>query len=427
MYNEILGVAGMNLGLAKTRINEAFEAIQNENIFSFQLKTGGWLAPVQLGGSNSSFLSPGTISVKSFDNQITGDAVATAAWASANTPFITQYQFRVPYYSLYNIIAFNTVPYPSSFVLSDTVTGQLYSFSVASGAFQFQLTFQGPAIANPIFIDTILGVYWQLQVTNGSLEYFAVPRNVSAINQYIVTDAVTSSQQAFQFSAGSFENIPSTAPLLGQLTLDRPWMEPSQPPGSGYLCYQAYFPAPAGFKEWYWIVDTTNNNTMDWWSLDAIDLSEQDPQRTDFSQPEYVVPWGIDARPGSATFGQFLFELWEGAVTMLPYNFGCKCNWPALVAPTDTLPFPLTEELVKLRAMEMTALWSESQKGTDMERGSGANWQFLSVAYNKEYLNRLKLCKNMDRNIVDLYFTRMRRTQAQEPFASVGGQMNVGS
>ena len=402
MYNEILGVAGMSLGLAKTRINEAFEAIQNENIWSFQLKTGGWLAPGMLGGANSSFLSPGTISVQTFTDQITGDAVATAAWYGANQPIITQFQIRVPYYSLYNIIAIGgngTIAYATIFT---------------AGAGQNPGTYVVPVLDNGG-----LGVGGSVSITvaaNGTVE--TAPTLISVGSGY--------TSPYISFSEGG---TPATFVVqqIAVLTLDRPWMEPAMPPGTNYLAYQAYFASPPGFKEWYFISDYTNNATMDWWTYSQIDLSEIDPERTDFSQPEYVVPWGIDSRQGSSSYGCYLWELWEGPTTSLPYTFGCKCNWPALVAPTDTLPFPLTEELVKLRAMEMTALWSESQKGTDMERGSGANWQFLSVAYNKEYLNRLKLCKNMDRNIVDLYFTRMRRTQAQEPFASVGGLMNVGS
>ena len=39
MIQEILGVAGMNRGLAATRLNEAFQKIQNENVWSFQCVT----------------------------------------------------------------------------------------------------------------------------------------------------------------------------------------------------------------------------------------------------------------------------------------------------------------------------------------------------------------------------------------------------
>ena len=400
MYNELLGIAGMNLGLAKTRINEAFEAIQNENVFSFQLKTGGWLTPGQLGGSNSSFLSPGTISVQPFTDQITGDAVATAAWYGAKNPFITLYQIRVPYYSLYSITAIGgngTIAYATIFT---------------AGSWQTPGTYVTPVQ------DTGGGVGGSVSITvNATGVVSTAPTLISAGSGYTSPYIV--------FSQGG---TPATFTVtqIAVLTLDRLWVDPPVT-NSGYLAYQAYFASPAGFKEWHYIVDTINNRTMDWWSLNAIDLSEKDPQRTYFAQPEYVVPWGIDVRQNSATYGQFLWELWKGPTTSLSYNFGCKCNWPALVAPGDTLPFPLTDELVKLRALSMTSLWKEANKGDEMERGSGANWQFLSQAYQKEYENRLKLCKNMDRNIVDLYFTRMRRTQVQQPFASVSGQLNVGS
>jgi hypothetical protein len=403
MIQETLGaIPGANLGLVKSKLNEAFEAIQNENIFSFQLKTGGWLAPGLLGGQVAAFLSPGTISIQPFTDQMTGDAVATAAWVGANQPIITQYQIRVPYYSLYSIVAIGgngQIAYATIFTAGSSQTPGTYTVAVLDNG--------GPG-------------------TGGSVS-ITVGENGTVSSQPVLISAGSGYSSPFiNFSEGG---TPATFVVqqIAVLTLDRPWMEPAQPPGSGYLSYQAYFPSPAGFKEWYYIVDTTNNNTMDWWTLSQIDLSEQDPQRTDFSQPEYVVHYGPDIRIGSATFGQYLWELWEGPISQLPYTFGCKCNWPALVKPSDSLPFPLTEELVKLRAFEMLSLWKEANKGDDMERGSGANWQFLTKAYHEEYKDRLKLCRNMDRNIVDLYFTRMRRTSPQEPFASVGGQLNVGS
>jgi hypothetical protein len=427
MYNEILGVPGMTLGLAKTKINEAFQLIQDEQMWSFQVQTGGWLTPGILGGQTASFLSPGTITVQPFTNTIKGDAIASAAWAGAVNPSITSYQIRIPYYSLYNIIAFNTVPYPYSFILSDTVTGQLYAFSVVSGAFQFQPVDSGTSIANPIFYDTGFNVYWQVQVTNGGLEFYPAATTANAINQYLVTDTTSNLTRAFQFYEGSFENVPSTAALLGQLTLDRPWMEPGQI-NSNYVAYQAYFPAPPGFKRWLNIRDTTNARDMNWWEVSQDDLAVEDPQRTNFSQPEYVVAYGPDTRLGSATYGQELFELWEGPISSLPYTFMCQCDLPAFVNPNDTVPFPLTEELVKFRTYEVISLWKEMQKGDDMERGSGANWQFLAKAYREEYESRLKIAKIKDKNIRDMYFQRMMRNPLNdEPFVSVGGQFNVGA
>ena len=112
MIQQMLGVPGMNRGLAATFINEAFVKIQNENVWSFQLVTNGWLTANMLGGPNTSFLSPGTITVTPFTNTITGDAAATAAWTESvpYPPLLTQQQIRVPYYALYDIIAIGPAP-----------------------------------------------------------------------------------------------------------------------------------------------------------------------------------------------------------------------------------------------------------------------------------------------------------------------------
>lgn len=323
----MLGIPGTNLGLVKTKLNEAFTAIQNENMWSFQLVTNGWLTPGLFGGQNFGLLSPGAISVQSFQNIITCDANASAAiLAYTGLPLITQQQIRVPYYSLYNIVA----------------------------------------------VD---------------------PTNPAAVT----------------------------------LKIDRAWMEPVQV-NSSYMIYMAYFAAPPGFKKWFYISDTTNQNMMDYWTKTQIDLANDDAERTIFDQPYYVVPYGQDTRQNSATTGQLLVELWPHPVTILPYTFGCLCNWPSLVAPTDTVPYPLTEEIVKLRTYEMLALWKEGNKGDEMERGSGANWQFLAGAHRAEYKDRLRECRNMDRHLAELYFTKARITPQTngEPFATVNGLLNVG-
>lgn len=328
MIQQMLGTPGTNLGLVKTFINEAFTAIQDENLWNWQNITGGWLTPGLLGGQNTALLSPGTISVQPFQNIITCDAAASAAvLGNVGFPLITQQQIRVPYFSLYSIVALD-------------------------------------------------------------------PSNPNAVT----------------------------------LKIDRPWMEPAQVK-SNYMIYQAYYAAPAGFKRWYNVRDTTNNNMMDHWTKTQIDLANDDSERTRFDQPYYVVPYQIDTRQNSSTFGQMLYELWPHPVSQLPYTWGCQANWPALAAPTDTLPYPLTEEIVKFRTYEVLALWKESQKGDEMERGSGANWQFLAQAYRAEYDQRLTKIRIMDRHLSDIYFTKARMTPPNngEPFATVNGLVNVGS
>jgi hypothetical protein len=169
---------------------------------------------------------------------------------------------------------------------------------------------------------------------------------------------------------------------------------------------------------------------MDYSSFTQIDLAREDAERTVFNEPTMVVYYGQDQRPGSATLGQAVFELWGHPLSRLPYTFGCQCNWPPLKNPNDTVPFPLTDELVKWRALEVMALFKESQKGDEMERGSGTNWQFLAKAYHEEYEQRLKQIRIMDRHLVDLYFTKVRHTPEagfQDGFATMTGQVNIGT
>lgn len=436
MIQELLGIPGTNLGLVKTKINEAFTSIQNEQVWSFQCITGGWLTPGLFGSTSSiqfgygdggygdggygdggisntgipssNLLSPGTISVVPFTNILTGDAVATAAWLANlfSPPIITQYQFRVPYYSLYSAIALQS---------ADTVA---YLEIVQGGVGQTPGKY------------TVLGTGGSgsgamVLVTVDSTGTVSTPPIVLSSGSGYATAGV-GNPPTFTLAAGG---TPATfiAVLNAVIVLDRPWMEPAQF-NSNYMAYQAYFPAPPGFKRWFAIRDTTNNNSMDWWTKTQIDLANDDAERTIFDQPYYVTPYQIDTRSGSATLGQMLYELWPHPITELPYTFHCQANWPPLVNNSDTVPYPLTEELVKMRAYEMLAIWKESQKGDEMERGSGANWQFLTTAYRAEYQNRLKEIRIMDRHVMDLYFTKARTTPPYggEPYSTVNGQLNVG-
>jgi hypothetical protein len=405
MRQELLGIPGCNFGLVTTKINEALAAVQDENVFSFQLRVGGWLTPGLLGGPNTTFLSPGAMTVSPFSNTVTGDAVASATWKAANQssqPLTTQ-QIRVPYYSLYNIVAVGNNGTVSWITVQSAGSGQ------TPGTYSV-----------PVTDSTGPGTGGMVSITVGSDgTVTATPVVLAAGSGY--------QSPVINFSEGG---VPASfaVGLQVTLTLDRPWMEPSQT-NADYMIYQAYFPAPLGFRRWYYILDTTNNNYMDWWSYTQSSLAEEedDAQRINFLQPTNVVPWGIDNRTGSATLGQMLYELWPHPIMQLPYTFGCQALWPALQSPGDTLPYPLTDELIKLRSYEMIYLWKESQKGDEMERGSGANWQFLAQAMRGEYENRLKRIRIADRNLVDLYFTKMRRApQSQQVWGTVTGQANVG-
>jgi hypothetical protein len=406
LIQDVLGTfAGMNRGLAATRINEAYTKIQMENVWSFQNVTGGWLTPSLLGGPNSSFLSPGTITVVPFTTTITADAVATAAWTATvlYPPLLTQQQIRIPTFSLYNIIALGN---------NGTVA---YATIQTAGASQTPGTYVVPVL------DLAIGAGATVSITVNANGTVTIPPVLLTAGNNYTTPYIT-------FAHGG---TPATfsVTLIATITIDRPWVEPPQN-SSNYALYQAYYPVPPGFRKWMDIRDTQNNEQMDWWSYTQVDLSVEDPQREIYDQPTEVVAYGTDTRPGSATYGQLLVELWPHPISILSYTYQCQCNLPPLVNPTDTIAYPLSEELVRQRAYEMCCLWKEGAKGDDMERGSGANWQFLAKAYHEEYKDLLRQARIADRNLMELYFTKARMTapfNGGEPYTNTNGTANVGS
>lgn len=332
-----LEVPGIADAYAKTLLAEALRHIEDEQMWSFQLQEAGWITPGLLFASGPGN-SAGSITTVIGSNQVIGDAVASAAWAayaSLAAP-LTVCQIRSPYYSLYNIIQYDTT---------------------------------------------------------------------------------------------------SNAPF-GTLTLDRPWMEPAGAAMS-YMIYQAYFAVPVSqfdtdeepnFRRFIAARDTTNNAPMDYWSLSQKDLAVKDPERTIFNDPGYFVPYQVDQRPGSPTLGSMLYELWPHPLSVLPYTFAYIYRGPQLISPGDTVPYPITESMVLWRAKESAYLWKEAQKGENIERGSGADYKFLSQAAAAEYKKKKKDIAARDRDLVDLYFTRWNPDyyNNSEPYSTVNGQLNVG-
>jgi hypothetical protein len=222
-------------------------------------------------------------------------------------------------------------------------------------------------------------------------------------------------------------NTPSAG--LITLTLDRQWVDPG---GSdlAYMIYQAYFPVPvADFKRFLGPRDLTDNFPLDFWSLGQQDLALLDPERTNFSDPQYIVPYQQDQRPGSATYGNMLYELWPHQLSVIPYTFGYLRMGPTLVNSGDTVPYPLTEEALLWRAKECAYLYKEAQKGEQMERGMGADWKFLAQAAESGFKRVLKPIKDRDADLMPLYwstFTRDIYASGAEPYATTNGQLNVG-
>lgn len=215
---------------------------------------------------------------------------------------------------------------------------------------------------------------------------------------------------------------------FAQITIDRPWMEPAQVAGV-YMIYQAYFPVPTdNFRRFTAMRDTTNNAPMDFRSLTQADLARRDPQRMEYDLPSYAVPYEVDKRVGSASLGRMMYELWPHPLAQRPYSFSFLWDGVSLVNNVDTVPYPLSEELVMWRAKQVAYQWKEAQLGDGVQRGSGADWRFLMQAANPEYMRLLKMAKLVDVELGDLYWNKFeRRPTASAGYETTIGTLNVGT
>lgn len=240
-------------------------------------------------------------------------------------------------------------------------------------------------------------------------------------------------------------------PGFGTLTLDRAWGEPQgalQP----YMIYQAYFPGPVtavvnsgitqtavvNFKRFFDIRDTTNNYPLDYWSKSQKDLAFEDPQRTIFTDPAYVVPYQIDARidptttpnpTPSPTFGCMLYELWPHPLSILPYSYHYAYRGPRLQNPNDIVPYPLSEDVVIEQARIQSYLYKEANKGENVERGAGADFKFLAQSAEKVYAKKIKPIKITDESLLMLYLNTFRvdvGSCGDDGYATTNNGLNVG-
>jgi len=218
-------------------------------------------------------------------------------------------------------------------------------------------------------------------------------------------------------------------PPFATLTLDRPWMEPTSGPGQPYMIYQAYFVAPVqDFRKFLEVRDTTDAGRLNFWSYSQADLARRDPQRTQFADPAYVVQVGVDMRPGSSTPGWQMFELWPQQLSNVPYSFSYKRRGPMLVNMADTVPYPLTEELVEWKAKEVLLQYKAAQ-AEEKSKGGGAGWMVLAGAAKKEYDERFSFILPVDINLRNDNLDRVEgydRWGRNRPYSNNLGGLNMG-
>jgi hypothetical protein len=224
-------------------------------------------------------------------------------------------------------------------------------------------------------------------------------------------------------------------PPFATLTLDRPWMEPTSGPGQPYIIYQVYFVAPVkDFSKFVEFRDPTNDQPMDFDSMTQAMLAVEDPQRTDFANPRFVVPAGVDQRPGTSTPGWQMFELWPHQGNYVPYTFTYRRRGTLPQTQADwfsmDIPYPINEEMIEWRAKDLLYEFKEAQKDREAPRGSGANWMLLSQMAQKQYKFVLDQAIDIDLNLDGESVTVVHRNRRRYPdgsaYATMNGGLNLG-
>jgi hypothetical protein len=232
-------------------------------------------------------------------------------------------------------------------------------------------------------------------------------------------------QRQFRIGGGTIYNIIAadfTDPNAATLTLDRAFIDPLVSyTGQPYLIYQPYIPTPEkDFIRWLAVRDMTNvrwlNVNADYQERRNTDMA--DPQRQIYTPPLMVLPFETDFRPGSSTYGYFLYELYPQPISQILYQTWWLWEGPDLQTPTDILPTPITEALVKWKALTDAFANAEANKDPANPRGAGANFQFLSQFYEAKYEKELKACRINDRERVNLFNAQMTRVGSPAPFST---------
>ncbi len=321
MAQELTGrVPNLDIDLAVTMIREAWKSVRKLRGWSFQLGQGGFAAPSKYG--------LGTVSVTYGATTVTGDATASAGWATLSQfgSLVTQRQFRIGGGTIYDIIGYD-----------------------------------------------------------------------------------------------------DTDPNAIILTLDRPFIDYlATTTGLPYIIYQPYYTTPEKeFVRWLAIRDMTNvrwlNVNADYDARRATDMA--DPQRQIYTPPLIVLPLGVDTRGqgtslASSTLGYMRYELYPQPSSQIVYQSWYMWEGPGLENDADELPRPITELLVKSKALVDAYGMAEANKDPQNPRGSGADFRFTSGLYAQIYKDELASCRVNDRESVSMFSATMSRVGSPAPFST---------
>ncbi len=297
----------------------------------------------------------------------------------------------------------------------------LWSFQLGQGSFST------PSVTNEGTISVTFGGDTITGDADASAAWLALPFYWAPTVQQIRVKG---------YSIYSIIALDATDPAAVILTLDRPFTDPlPSQTGQGYLMFQAYIAAPPRFKRWLTIADMFNCWALDvWTSRRTVDLT--DPARLYTSNPSMALGLGEDHRGAgtinaSATLGRQLYELYPNPQTEIGYQTYYVAEAPYLENNYDTLPYPITEEIVIKKALTYAFRWAESRRDVMLAKGSGPGYLALLRDADSDFLQRCRTLRLTDRDAVDTYQINMRAGTAGfrgllPYYNSTAGRANMG-
>lgn len=219
-----------------------------------------------------------------------------------------------------------------------------------------------------------------------------------------ITSALPAVGRQFRLGGKSLYSIISWN-VTGTLVLDRIFSEQSAT-GAGYQIYQCYYAAPTpDFRSFISVRDMQNFISLNLTKTrEEVDM--EDPMRSYYSFPGYVIPYQTDSRAGSPTLGSMLYELWGQPNFAYTWQVLSIRDGADLSLPTDTLPLVVGEDLIMARARVLGYEWAESNKDPAVPRSNAADYKFLMGAASAEYTKLLQTYRKNDRARVDNFLTR---------------------
>ncbi len=274
----------------------------------------------------------------------------------------------------------------------------LWSFQLQQGGFSTPNISTGGSVTVAIGSNQVTGD------AAASAQWLALP---------IYWSPTTQQFRAQGYSVYNVIAMNAANPAAVVLTLDRPFVDPLPFfSGVAYQMYQAYQPMPKGFKRFLTCVDMFDQWSMDIWTARRTE-DLLDPAREIASNPWAMMPLGRDMRGAgtinaSATLGQMLYEMYPYPTTEIAYQWYAVIEAPYLVNNSDTLPYPIDEEVVTQKALTWAYRDAEARKDIMAAKGSNGNYLALKKESEGDFLARLKTLRLLDRDAVDSFMVDMK-------------------